>query len=352
MGEGGHDGCQANVERGLRQDGAGQVRVSIVIPAFNAERWVGRAIESALAQDWPHVEVIVVNDGSTDNTERVCLSYGDRIRYHRQENYGVSVARNRGIELSTSGVVGFLDADDELSPHMVHTLLTELGQFPMAGAASGASRWREGGSGVRVPPEGHVLPRGARSGILSDFFRIYAQWHIVCTGAVLIRREVLDQVGRFRSDLRLGEDIEMWSRIAGCFPWLFVDEVVAVYNRTTESSVTMQPRLQFDFSFLYDEEEMRDRIREELWAGYRIFRRDQTLARCKVLLRYGATREVRAALRGVRPAPMRATWIIIRLLSVLPGKLARHIAEATVAVKRCARSSLRKHACLSFKNIA
>jgi glycosyltransferase involved in cell wall biosynthesis len=317
------------------------VKVSVVIPAFNAGRWVARAIDSVLAQDWPNVEVIVVNDGSTDNTDEVCRSYGERIRYVRQENAGVSAARNRGIELAEGQLIAFLDADDQFLPSMVSTLVRALENFPEAGAASGAHFLRTGDSLVRVPPEGRVLPPGVKIGVVHDFFRVYAKWSIVCTGSVLVKKEVFDKVGLFRPDLRLGEDIEMWSRIAGRFPWVFVDEPVAVYNRNPESSVTMRSRLSFDFSFIYDEDEMRKQVREELWVGYRVFRREQILMRCRYLLKYGATGEVRAALRRISPAPPTFEWLMINVLSFFPPWMAKTVVYSVINLKRIKRRLLR-----------
>lgn len=316
-------------------------RVSIVIPAFNAERWVSRAIDSALVQDWPDVEVIVINDGSTDDTERVCLSYGGRIRYCRQENQGVSAARNTGIEMATGELIGFLDADDELLPHMVSTLAQALRVFKEAGAASAAHIVRLGSAEERCPPEGVVLGAGRKAGLVNDFFIVYARWPVVCTGAVLVRRRVFEQVGLFRRDLRLGEDIEMWTRIAGSFPWVFVDEVVAYYNRSPESSVTLKPLRKLDFSFLYDEEEMHKYIRAELWPSYRIFRREQTLHRCRSLLRYGATREVRAALSRIPPAGITGALVAFRVLAVMPPWIVKPGSHAVIGLKRVSRAGIR-----------
>lgn len=315
--------------------------VSIVVPAYNAEQWVGRAIESVLAQDWPRIELIVVNDGSTDNTEEICLRYKEKIRYLCQPNRGVSAARNAGIQIASGEFIGFLDADDEYLPHMVSTLVEALLEFPEAMAASGAYLLRRGATETRCPPKGSVLQYGKRVGLVSDFFCIYARWNLVWTGAVLVRKQAFDEVGLFRPDLRLGEDIEMWTRIAGRFPWVFVDEVVACYNQNPESSITLKPMRTLDFSFIYTEKEMRRLIRPELWPSYRIFRRDQTLQRCRALLRYGATQEVRAALSRIPPARINASWIVIRMIASLPPRVASVCVLGGIGLKRIVRAIAR-----------
>ncbi len=315
-------------------------KVSIIIPAFNAERWIARAIESAIAQEWPDVEIIVINDGSTDDTEEVCLTYSGQIRYYYQKNRGVSAARNRGIELAKGELIGFLDADDELLPHMVPTLVKALRLFPEAGAASGAHLWRFGGKEIRRPPEGVVLRDGKQVGLVDDFFRVYAKYPLVSTGSVLVRREVFERVGLFQENLRLGEDIEMWSRIAGVFPWVFVDEVVSCYNQHPDSSVTLKPLPKLDFSFLYDEAEMQARIRAELWPGYRMFRREQVLLRCRTLLRRGAAREAREALSRISPAKITGIWLVIRVLAALPPWFVKPGVFGWIALKHVFRACL------------
>ena len=114
------------------------ITVSIIIPAYNAQNWVGRAIDSVLAQSYRNVEIVVINDGSGDGTEQVCMRYGEKIRYYRQANAGVSAARNYGIQLARGEVIGFLDADDELLPTMVELLSKPLLDYPDAAACSGA----------------------------------------------------------------------------------------------------------------------------------------------------------------------------------------------------------------------
>jgi glycosyltransferase involved in cell wall biosynthesis len=315
-------------------------RVSIVIPAYNAGRWVARAIESALAQDWPDVEIIVVNDGSTDNTEEVCLAYGDRIRYFRQENRGVSAARNRGIEASTGSLIGFLDADDELMPHMVSTLARALRRWPDAAAASGAFIHRTSAGTKRVPPMGVVLGGARTEGLVDDFFSAYARWAIVWTGAVLVRREVLRQLGGFRTDLWMGEDQEMWSRIAGQYPWVFVDREIAVYNNLPHSSITMDSKAWIRSNFLsclYLEEEMKEKIRPALFSSYRRFRRDRAVSYCRGLIVHGEVRRAREALGRVWPVPVNLSYFSMMLVS----QLSPRVVVRLVGVARRLRASAR-----------
>jgi hypothetical protein len=95
-------------------------RFSVVVPVFNGGRTIARALDSVLSQTWPAHEVIVVDDGSTDDTESNVKAFGDRVRLFGQSNQGVSVARNRGAEVATGDWLAFLDADDWYLPHRLH----------------------------------------------------------------------------------------------------------------------------------------------------------------------------------------------------------------------------------------
>jgi glycosyltransferase involved in cell wall biosynthesis len=104
-------------------DGVSTVLVSILIPCYNAERWVGEAIESALAQTWPEKEVLVIDDGSTDRSLEVIQRYRGRIRWETGPNRGSNTARNRLLELSAGEWLQYLDADDYLRPNKVQVQL-------------------------------------------------------------------------------------------------------------------------------------------------------------------------------------------------------------------------------------
>src|SRR5688500_17394389 len=93
--------------------------ISILIPCFNAERWIGQAIESALTQSWRAVEIIVVDDGSTDGSLAIIKRFGDRVRWETGANQGGNVARNRLLALARGEWVQYLDADDYLLPNKV-----------------------------------------------------------------------------------------------------------------------------------------------------------------------------------------------------------------------------------------
>jgi glycosyltransferase involved in cell wall biosynthesis len=148
-------------------------RISAVIPAFNRERTIGRAIESALAQTCPPIEVIVVDDGSTDNTAAAVAAYGDSVRYVHQPNAGASAARNRGVALANASWVAFLDSDDywfedhleRMAAAIVATAGAACFYFADTVTDRGASWW--GISGFTAPT-GHCLIADATDWVLLD----------------------------------------------------------------------------------------------------------------------------------------------------------------------------------------
>ena len=151
------------------------MKVSVVIPTYNRARVVGEAIDSALAQTHERLEVIVVDDGSTDDTaERVGRRRDPRLRYVRREHAGVSSARNAGIAAATGDLVSFLDSDDLWKPEKIETEVAALARHPEAGGVFSDLEKREGATvvpsfmrrtrvfarllGGRAFPEGLLLP--------------------------------------------------------------------------------------------------------------------------------------------------------------------------------------------------
>ena len=110
-------------------------RVSVVIPAFNAKKWIAEAIDSVLAQSFEGYEIVIVDDGSTDATEQALggLIRAKQIRYFRQEQRGVSAARNRGVDESRGQLIAFLDADDLFHPEKLRKQVALFDQQPDLG---------------------------------------------------------------------------------------------------------------------------------------------------------------------------------------------------------------------------
>ena len=189
-------------------------KISVVMPLYNKGLSVTKSIYSVLAQTEPDFELLVVNDGSTDESERVVRGIQDeRIRLITQSNGGESAARNRGIKESKSGLIAFVDADDEWLPHFLSTVLALTNIFPEAGAYSTAFFACQDGRikrypyvGVEFRLEGEIIPNYFRNCTLGS--------SIISSSCVLIRKEVFDKVGVFPVGVGNGADLHMWARIA------------------------------------------------------------------------------------------------------------------------------------------
>lgn len=182
--------------------------VSIIIPCFNYARFLPDAIESSLGQTYARCEVIVVDDGSTDDTRDVAKTYGDSIRYIYQENAGLSAARNTGIRSSSGGFLVFLDADDRVKPEMVTSsmeVMQRLGDD--FGIVANRALWMdEGGEVLGKSPQFSAED----SEITTVDLLIRNRFGVTA----LVRKKIFDQCGFFDEQLRASEDRDMWVRVS------------------------------------------------------------------------------------------------------------------------------------------
>lgn len=198
--------------------------VSIVIPCYKHAHFLGEAIESALAQTYAHVEVLVIDDGSPDRTADVAARY-PAVRYVRQVNQGLSAARNRGLAESRGAYVIFLDADDRLRPEAAAIGVEELEAHRDSAFVSGMYRnIAEDGSPLPTPP----FPRLAGS---DQYRELLLRNHIGAPSTVMYRRAVLDIVGGFDVAESPAADYELYLRIARQFPVHRHPAVVSEYRR-------------------------------------------------------------------------------------------------------------------------
>jgi len=207
--------------------------VSVVIPAYNYAKYLGETLTSVFAQTYAPEEVIVVDDGSTDQTRRVVQGFSDpRLRYIYQSNQGLSAARNTGIANARYPYVTFLDADDVWFPELLETAMQRFSQLPQEFGVV-ATGW------VRITMDGQFIDRpndprkmlGSREIKASD---IAVRTRFLSSG-IIVRREVFEQVGGFNTTLRSSEDREMWIRIARKRRIYFTQEPLAKIRRHGKS---------------------------------------------------------------------------------------------------------------------
>lgn len=213
-------------------------KVTVVIPLYNKEAYIGRALDSVLAQTERDFEVVVVDDSSTDGSAGVVRSYSDpRIRYLLQPNAFASAARNRGVREARADLVAFLDADDQYRPRFLETVLRMREKFPQAGAYACAYTLVDPGGRERRMSF-RALPPFPWEGLLPDYFESALGPQPVWTSAVAIPRAVFDRVGYFLEERRPGEDIELWFRIALAYPIAFSSVEGAVYRRDVPGTIS------------------------------------------------------------------------------------------------------------------
>jgi len=178
--------------------------VSVVIPCWNAERWVSRAIQSVIDQAYPNLEIIVIDDGSTDRTFEVIQSFGDRILYETIPNGGGCAARNRGLERSSAEFVLFLDADDYVEGPLIEGLAStaQRSELDLAVGVSESER-----DGTRVQRHAHSIESSR-----DDLLGFWLTGRYVQTAALIWRSEFLRSIGGWNVRVRRSQDIELVMR--------------------------------------------------------------------------------------------------------------------------------------------
>ena len=194
--------------------------VSVIIPTHNRGWILKDAIDSVLAQDYTDYELIVVDDGSTDNTRQILDSYGRDIAVVQQPNRGVSAARNRGIDASRGGLIAFLDSDDLWLPQKLSRQVDFFKTNPAALICQTEETWVR--NGVRVNPKRR---HQKLSGMI---FEPSLALCLVSPSAVMIRKTLFEDVGRFDERLPACEDYDLWLRVSCRYPVFLIDEPLII----------------------------------------------------------------------------------------------------------------------------
>lgn len=204
--------------------------ISVIIPTYNRARYISEALRSVLSQSVKPLEIIVVDDGSTDNTREVVgalqeANPHDCIRYIYQANAGASAARNRGIAEARGTHIAFLDSDDRFaSEHVLAQHLALLKTHPGLAVTFGREAKFSDGYGPRDVDDGHRHPTGPMRDALESLVRCLN----VPTSSVLVRRDALKNVGEMDRSLKICQDLDLWFRLAKYgFRFGFIDCVLA-----------------------------------------------------------------------------------------------------------------------------
>lgn len=212
---------------------------SVIIPLYNKADYIEKSIGSVFAQTYQEFELIVVNDGSTDDSLknlRFIISdlklSEEKIKIIDQLNQGVSIARNNGVKVSKYDFIAFLDADDWWEPTYLEEMKRLIEAYPEAGIF-GSNYFIVKYGHKRIAPIG--VARNFKRGII-NYFIVYSK--TLCmplwTGAIIIKKAIYVKEKGFKSNLKLGEDFDLWVRVAMKFPVALLNKSLAYYNQDVE----------------------------------------------------------------------------------------------------------------------
>lgn len=278
--------------------------ITVVIPLYNKENNIATALNSVLTQTNQDFEVVVVDDGSTDEGATIVERYADpRIRLIRQANAGVSAARNRGIAEAKGEYVAFLDADDEWMPEFLEEIVALQNEFPNCKAQ--ATTYVQCQNGEKKNLILNRLPFLGEHGVLTNYFEVATHSNPpVWTGAVCIERALLQELGGFPLGIKSGEDLLTWARIATHTHWAYSLKPYAIFNMEGYNKNERPKRIPADIDVVGNE-------LKQLWKqnpqakGLKHYIAHWHKMRSSIFLRLGMRRKsIREALIGLRYAPL------------------------------------------------
>lgn len=229
------------------------MKYSVVIPLYNKQRYIKSTLQSVLAQTYTDYEVIVVDDGSTDvSLQEAEQMQSDKIRVLHQENQGVAVARNTGIENAAGEYIAFLDADDKWNPSYLEEIDKIVQKYPQSDIFVSAYEVDLGNGKKNLSEQ-----MSAQDGCLPSYWAtLSSKYDFVWTSATTIRKSALVQAGLFRPGEKIGQDLDMWARVARNNPKVaYTSSICVTYNRQAESNARTRVKIAWAGAFIQDLEE-------------------------------------------------------------------------------------------------
>ncbi len=199
---------------------------SIIIPLYNKELYIENTLKSVLNQSFTDFEILIINDGSTDNSEQKILNFNDnRIQYFSKKNEGVSTARNLGIEKATSNYITFLDADDFWYPNFLETMHKGITLFPKEKVFTAAIEIE---TPKKIFSAHYSISKKSEFEIVNFFDASYKE-SVICTSCAVFHRNVFEKVGVFDTSIKSGQDTDLWIRIGLVYQIVFSWKILARY---------------------------------------------------------------------------------------------------------------------------
>jgi glycosyltransferase involved in cell wall biosynthesis len=230
---------------------------SVIIPVYNKEKFVENTLKSVLNQTFSDFEIIIVNDGSTDQSENIVLEFQDpRIRYYTQKNQGVSVARNHGIRLAQSKYITFIDADDFWYSEFLNTMYQTIHRFPKQKVFACAIEIE---TSKTIFPASYSIKKTGDVEIV-NYFEASLKESVIWTSSVVLHKNVFSKTGFFDAEVKIAEDTDLWIRVGLHYPVVLVWKILARYVYDAKS-VSRQDQYIFEASsFLkYADEEIKNK---------------------------------------------------------------------------------------------
>lgn len=224
---------------------------SIVIPVYNKEKYISRTLKSILNQTFFNFEIIIVDDGSTDNSIKILKNFDDkRIKVVSQENKGVSSARNLGVEHSKNNYIAFIDADDIWEPEFLENINNLILSFPNAGAYY--TNYKVGKEKVEAKKVKQNIEY--KNCLIDDYFQFSLDYKAMWTSCVVIKKNIFIQLGGFCTEYKRGEDLYLWTQIALKYQIAYTNYVGAFYYRDVPNSLSrMKFNVENSFSNIAEE---------------------------------------------------------------------------------------------------
>ena len=224
--------------------------ISIVIPLYNKADKIQNTLKSVFEQTYKDYEIVIVDDGSTDNSASIVEGINDkRIRLIRQKNAGVSAARNKGIQEARREYIALLDGDDEWKPNYLGTQINLINHFPDCNVFVTGYEFKDQNGKITYPIIKKLNIK--KSGVLNNYFEIAScSTPIVCSINIVAEKTAFESIGGFPIGVRLGEDLITWAKLACKYKIAYDPTPLAVYNFPTQSSRIIPKKLPDEKDFV------------------------------------------------------------------------------------------------------